>query len=179
MAGRSRKALKSRKPGGRLVQSLEDPRTGALARRARDAALSGMADPLWATPIGQMFMREDITQTQFDAASKYARLRAAADRAIGLPTRIPPALDLSFKRGGHGDLVERESDDVIIQTCYDAESAIGTASLPVVKRVVIYDQWPAGYQERQALFVGLDSLSRHWGLTPTGKSGHTYVRNEE
>lgn len=177
MAGRKRKNG-DRKPCGRLTQILEDRRTPALATRARDAALAGMIDQHWGSPIGQLFLRKEISAVQFDAASKYAHLRAASDKEQGLPFRAARAINYAaLKIRTSAD--ENTGNKTVIDACKEAEQAVGknTEALKALQMVVIEEAWPAGYEQRRALIIGLDRLCIHWGLTRQGKSANADVRN--
>lgn len=177
MAGRKRKSGQ-RKPGGRLVQSLEDRRSASLATRAVNAALAGMIDAHWGSPIGRLFLQKEISSIQFDAASKYAHLRAAADRELGLPFRAVRAINyasVKIKDTGSG----HDANEGVITACEEAERAVGmnTNALRALQAVVVLEESPAGYEQKLALYLALDRLCIHWGLTRAGKSAQRDVRN--
>lgn len=177
MSGRKRKPGQ-RKPCGRLTQVLEDTRTQSAAMRARDNILAGMLDANWGSPIGKLFLQKEISSAQFDAANKYAQLRAAADREQGLPFRAAKAINYAALKIT-SSVDNSEAKQQIITSCAEAEDAVGrqTTAFRALRDVVIEEQWPAGYEQRMALFVGLDRLCTHWGLTRAGKSGNGHVRN--
>src|SRR3954465_7242346 len=72
---------------------LQDTRGAAACARVRELVLRKAVDPMWASPIGRLFLVRELSARHFDCAQKFASLRAAADRVKGLSTRTVPAID--------------------------------------------------------------------------------------
>jgi hypothetical protein len=156
-----------RKPCGRLVQDELENRAGVVAvRRVLDHMLVLAADPAMATAFGRMYLRKEISAAAYVAATKFAVLRAKADRALGVPARNPKALAFGAAHGLSHDHEDPEHTQAIVQAFDDAEAAIGlrSAALRAVEDIVVYGNEVSGFAHKLALKSGLHSLVRHWRL---------------
>jgi hypothetical protein len=164
--GRKRKPGK-REPSGRLLRALADRST--IAGTMKDLAIIAKErlDPCLASPIGRLLRLGEIRASEYDAALKYASLRAAVDRVMGLPARHTKAMDLDAFRGlAILDERDPENDKAIVTAYYKAEDAVGRGSLELssLQSVILYEDAPSTYEKRLALKKGLGKLVRHWGL---------------
>lgn len=156
-----------RKPCGRLVQDELENRTAPVTiRRALDHMISHAIDPAMATAFGRMYVRHEITAADYVAASKFAVLRAKADRALGLPARNPRALAFGAAHGLSHENEDPEHTNACVKAFDDAEAAIGlrSAALSAVEDIVVYGCEVVGYAQKLAFKAGLHSLVRHWRL---------------
>jgi len=166
-AGRKRKNGK-REPNGRLLRALAD-RT-SIAGTVKDLAIIARErlDPALASPIGRLLRLGEIKASEYDAAQKYRALRAACDRALGLPGRHPSGLDLNATRALNfsSGVQDPENDKAIQRAFFAAEDAIGRGSkrLTVMQQIVLYDDAPVTYEQILALKQSLGILVKHWGL---------------
>jgi len=166
-AGRKRKNGK-REPNGRLLRALAD--RSSIAGTVRDLAIIAKErlDPALASPIGRLLRLGEIRVSEYDAALKYRALRAACDRALGLPGRHPSGLDLNAARGlsGLSGPQDPENDRAIQRAFFAAEDAIGrgTKRLTIMQQVVLYDDAPVTHEQKLALKQSLGILVKHWGL---------------
>lgn len=150
-----------------VMAVLTDCRGPAHAVRIRDLARRQAVDPALGTPVGRMYVLHEITSAMYDAAVKLASLRAAADRVLGLPPRNAAALDYGASKGMslYLDMADPENERAIVTAYDNAEAAIvSPQDLAAVQYVVIYEREPVGYEHRLALYRGLKSLAKHWGL---------------
>ena len=162
--GRKRKNGE-REANGRLSRALASRES--VAGTMRDLAIihRERLDPALGSPIGCMLREGKILTAEYDAGVKFAALRAAADRALGLPPRNPAALDYNAARG-LSLTAERdpENDRAVIRAYDDAEAVLGTRSpeLAALQAIVIYTAHPSGYEQFLALKKGLSMLSTFW-----------------
>lgn len=165
--GRNRKPGR-RKPCGRLVQDTLENRGGVVAvRRLLDHLLVVADDPAIATVFGRMYINREISAAAYNAACKFAVLRAKADHALGIPARNPKAL--AFGEAGGLSLAHEDAEyTASIVAAFDAAEiaiGLGTLALSAVEDVVIYDQQLVGYAQKLALKAGLGKLVVHWQLS--------------
>jgi hypothetical protein len=164
--GRKRKPGK-REPNGRLLRALAD-RT-SVAGTVKDLAIIARErlDPALSSPLGRLLRLGEIRASEYDAGQKYRALRAACDRALGLPGRHPTGIDLNAARG-LAMLSEPDpaNDKAIISTFHSAEDAIGRGSkqLSVLQSVCLHDDAPVTYEQKLALREALSKLVKHWGI---------------
>lgn len=166
IVGRHRKNGR-RKPCGRLVQDELESRSGPVhARRALDHLLKNAGDAAFGTTIGRLFVRHEISAAAFNAACKYAVLRARADRAMGLPARNPKALQYEAARGLSliADDPEREIEAVAALDKADAVVGLHSKELSALLDVVVYDETPHDYAHKLAMKAALEKLVAHWRL---------------
>lgn len=164
--GRNRKPGR-RHPCGQLVRDELENRAGLVtARRALDHMLKLAADPAMATAFGRMYIRQEISTAAYVAATKFAVLRAKADRALGIPARNPRALVFGAAHGLSHEHEDPEHTEAIVKAFDDAEAAIGlrSAALSAVEDIVVYDHELVGFSQKLAFKAGLEKLVNHWRL---------------
>ena len=71
-------------------------------RSAIAAALRAARDPKLETPLGWMLLRRQISERQYEAGERFARLAALYARAISAPRRSPRSVDME-RIGGWGN----------------------------------------------------------------------------
>lgn len=172
-----RKSLAQREPNGRIQRVQEH--SPAEVRRLRDAALSGMRDPLWGTELGRLYLVGKITSGMYAAGKRWAELSARYSQALCSPSPDPKAV--CFDRGG-GESPDPESHEGrrevrrhqrAIASFIDAHAALKTASMAaerIVRSLCERDETLVGHDGMMSLSTGLSVLAHFWGLTDSRKS---------
>lgn len=173
-----RKSLAQREPNGRIQREPQLPPPSEV-RRLRDAALSGMRDPLWGTEIGRLYLAGKITAVGFAAGKRWGEQAVLYSRALCSPSPDPKAV--CFDRSG-GDSLDPDSyegrkearrHERAVTSFIDAHVAlksISGAAERVVRLVCERDEMLAGHENLLALVNGLSALAGFWGLTEHRKS---------
>lgn len=172
-----RKVLAQREPNGRIQR--EPILAASQVRRLRDAALSGMRDPLWGTEIGRLFLAGKITDSMFAAGKRWGEQATLYSQAMCSPSPDPKAV--CFDRSGgeapdpdsHEGRREARRHQRAVDSFTDAWVALktyGMVSERIVRLVCERGQMLAGHQELIALSGGLSTLAGFWGLTDSRKS---------
>jgi hypothetical protein len=141
----------------------------------RDAAASKMADPLWGTETGRLFLAGQLAASQFESARRWGRLVGEWYRATGSPLPYPPA-----PGGGHSHLgddppvdtragrVLRDARLAVIAEMTAAANALGEAGSDAARAVRACceaNEVHVGHVGLINLRAGLDRLARHWRLS--------------
>lgn len=168
--GRPRKTGK-RYPGGKL-KPIEVRAKTSYWQKQLEVLREGELDPYLGTPIGILLRRDVITHWAMDAAVRFAKERAAADAALGLPPRSARAQDMGAIRGtsdGVDSPQEVERKKRAVDAYVAAEMAVGLNSpaLAALQWIVIYDKREDSYEQLLALFTGLDKLMKHYRISGT------------
>ena len=156
-----------RKTGARYPSGKLKPIETPDLQRIRQAVLTVARDERLESVLGTMYLHEKLDKRQAEAGMRFLEARVAADRALGLPPRLPRGQDLNAVNGLANEL---DDDDVSRRrqraiAAYDAaEAAIGVGSreLTAVRRIVIYDRLPDDYSQVIELREGLNRLVAHY-----------------
>lgn len=163
-----------REPSGRLSRAAKKV-VGADSvneiRRLREAALSGMRDPLWGTQIGRLFLEGKVTAAQFRAGRQWGELMEKW-RAVHCGPRFNPKTGLStlHRVGGGGvsvgDIIADEREAMVTAMVDDVIGSFdrGAADphLIAVRECVEIDLAPVGYGGTLLLDDGLNHLAGLW-----------------
>lgn len=153
-----------REAAGRIQRGLEDRTSPANAQRVLDLARRKAVDPRLGSPLGVLFVLNAITAVMYDAGSKFATLRNAADRVSECPPRSAKAIDLvgATPRRRAGDDPDR--DEEILMAYANARFALTVDQLRAVEYVACDQRQLSDYRQRLDLFHGLRKLCEHWRL---------------
>lgn len=170
-----RKTMAQREPNGRAQREQPLP-APAEVRRLRDAALSGMRDPLWGTEIGRLYLAGKITATMFAAGKRWAELAASYGQALQSPAPDPKAISLEHTGRASIDpdtpegRREARRHARAVQSFIDAHAAItasadrGRRIAGIVRDVCERGNLVVGHQNLIDLSRGLSLLAAFWGL---------------
>jgi len=164
-----RKHLAVRKPSGqtRMQMQLTPP---AEVKRLREAALAGMRSAEWGTMLGRMYLEDKITSVQFSVGKRWADLVAEYSEACCSP-RAPRSAKLDADGGSVLDpdsakgRREVRRHERMVESYLDGVQVLNRAGRMVafvVKNVCVMDLAPAGFNETEALRVGLQALAAFW-----------------
>lgn len=169
--------MPQREPNGRLSRSAmpADTTSPTAVKRLRDAALKGMADAQWGTALGGLFLAGAITDVEYAAGQRWARLVASYRRVKGIPQPDPKAVSLErYEPSEEPDPdsyegQKRQRRAKLIMTDYegarDALRSAGPSSERAVQSVCEAEKSLTGWAEKIALAIGLNVLAAHWHLT--------------
>lgn len=173
-----RKSMAQREPNGRAQRTPEH--SASEVRRLRDAALSGMRDPLWGTELGRLYLVGKITSTMYAAGKRWGELSSKYSQALCSPSPDPRAV--CFDRSG-GSSVDPDSHEGrkearrhvrAVASFVDAHASLKTDGGSMAERVVRSlcerNQMLSGHVELLALCSGLSTIAGFWGLTDSRKS---------
>lgn len=167
----ARKPMAARKPSGR-IRAQQQPQLPAPAevRRLRDAALAGMRPAEWATMLGRLYLADRISTVQFSVGKRWADLAADYSLACQSP-RLPRTakfdadgsslLDPESAKGRR----EAKRHARMIEEYVDGLRVLERAGKPVlcaVRNVCEHDLAPSGWNEVDALRIGLQALAAFW-----------------
>ncbi len=167
-----RKSMAQREPNGR-IQRVQLPPASEV-RRLRDAALSGMRDPLWGTELGRLHLGGKITAAMLAAGRQWGESASKYHQALQSPSPDPKAIN--FNRGAGGEAIDPDSPEGrkearrharAVQSFIDAHVALTTtsaASERVVRLVCERNEMLTGHEGLIALTNGLSTLADFWGM---------------
>ncbi len=173
-----RKTMAQREPNGR-VQRVQQLGAGEI-RRLRDAAMSGLRDPMWGTELGRLHLTGKITTVQFAAGRQWCEYAARYQQALCCPSPDPKAVawESLKSEGADPDSPEgrKEARRHVrsVASYQDAHVALKSSlgvSVRILQQVCERDEMLTGHMELQSLICGLDALAGFWGLTDGRKSG--------
>lgn len=182
MAKRKTKIIPIREPSGRLSRSTEqaiDAVSPAAIKRLRDAAVRQVADPIWGTQLGRLFLERKIDAPQFEAGKRWGNLVRAWHWAIGAPKPHPgegPVAFMGTIRGGVSDDPPADSEEgkllrrKRLAMASDMQQAhavlIGAGMLAerAVRATCEENEVPIGALGLMNLQEGLSWLAKHWGI---------------
>lgn len=156
-----------RKTGARYPSGKLKPTETPDLQRIRQAVLTVARDERLESVLGTMYLHDRLDKRQAEAGMRFLEARVAADRALGLPPRLPRGQDLNAVSG----LLNELDDEASVRkkqraiAAYDAaEDAIGRNSrqLLAVQWIVIYDRLPDDYSQVIELREGLNRLVAHY-----------------
>jgi hypothetical protein len=162
----------AREPSGRPSRS-ERGFAPMEIRRLVSAAIAGMRDPQWGTPLGWMFLSGKIDEKQYSAGVMWLGVVERGQKALGSPAVKSPSLARAIKAADP----DPESDEGQAQTrreasaaraFFDAHAALCTAGLLPehhVRALVEHHVVPVGYEAVLHTQSGLSALAGHFGLT--------------
>jgi hypothetical protein len=132
-------------------------------QRNLDAIRKLSLDAELGTPLGLMLVWEKITRHQYEAGTWFAEARRAADGALGLPPRNPPAQDVSAAGGASlgFDTPEKERARQRAIHAYDQVVAFlrkGSIRHKVLEQVCVHERRPDTYGQVLALVDALDMI---------------------
>jgi hypothetical protein len=172
-----RKSLAEREPNGRIQRVAAFP--VSEVRRLRDAAMSGMRDPMWGTELGRLHLSNKITAAQFAAGKQWAEYASKYHQALCSPSPDPKAISLESMKGEALDPESSEGrkearrHERAVASLVDAMGALKTtlgASERILRAICERNEMVVGHYELLSLVCGLNALANFWGLTPTRKS---------
>ena len=148
----------------------QDVRTVAQWGRYRDHMNELMLDPRIATAAGRLFLMKRLTQSQFDAATRWSEMLDRYDVLILGKRRV--AKTQSFERTSPGEGASSDSDIVAdflarFKPAHHALLVAGKIAELAVSRLC-RDEGVGAYFDDVAR--GLDALAAHWGLTGKTKN---------
>lgn len=140
-------------------------------KRLREAALSGMRDPLWGTQLGRLFLEGKIVAAQFRAGRQWGEL-IEKWRAIHCGPRFNPKTGLSslHRVGGGGvsvgDVIADPREATITAMVDDVlksfDRGVSDPQLVAVRECVELDLAPVGFGGALLLDDGLNHLADLW-----------------
>jgi len=175
-----RKSLAQREPNGRVQRGPVVPEySPSEVRRLRDAALTGMRDPLWGTELGRLYLVGKITSAMYAAGKRWGELSAMYTSALCSPSPDPKAVCFDRAGGESPDPDSYEGRKQVrrhqraVASFIDAHVALKTASLAaerIVRSMCERDEILIGHEALISLSSGLTTLAHFWGLTDSRKS---------
>ena len=168
-----RKSLAQREPSGKVRRPPRaDPTLPSPTEvtRLRDAALAGMRDAVWSTPLGWLYLSGRLSGSQFAAGRRWATLARDYSEAQNGP-KIPKSANLDPKGGTPPDpdspagLREARRETAVTHQ-YIAALALLHASGGPSRRAVAncceLGCMPDGMDSLNGLRRGLDVLAAFW-----------------
>jgi hypothetical protein len=177
---------RARYASGKLRPETASP---AVIRSIIDQAKRGAADPLLRTEVGRLRLNDVLTDSQVAAATRFAKIVGAYDKAKGLPRRTTasPSYERGFGRSNGGGKDDAEVIDFLAATsgnveqlakvhppsrsviqaqkrydaARDALMSSGYACYRAVMSVAIYDEIVVS-GDHVPLRTGLDRLAEHF-----------------
>lgn len=179
-----------REPNGRLQRATAaaiGAASPAEMRRAREAALTGMRDPEWATELGRLFLADEIDGAEYEAGKRWGRLVVAYHRSIGAKPPYPKGMsfdrrDPSPEPDPDSDAGKRTAADAraIVEDMREAHAVLigaGMLAEKAVRSICEANEVSIGIIGIDNLRRGLDWLAKHWGLTTEPKQRIRHVRS--
>ncbi len=172
-----RKTMAQREPNGRVQRVPEH--SPSEVRRLRDAALSGMRDPLWGTELGRLYLVGKITTPMYAAGKRWSELSVKYSQALCSPSPDPKAVCFDRSGGESPDpdsyegRKEARRHERAVASYIDAHAALKTASVTaerIVRSMCERNEMLVGHASLLALLTGLSTLAGFWGLTDSRKS---------
>lgn len=172
-----------REPSGRLSRSTEDAIDAvapAVAKRLRDASARGVADAMWGTEVGRLFLEAKITAPEFEAGRRWGRMVAEWHRAVGAPYPYPGPGPIAFlgtvrgRDGGDDPVVSSKEGKRILaarrriiaemQEAHGMLFGAGVSAESAVRGTCEANEIPVGVFGLDNLKRGLAWLAQYWGL---------------
>jgi hypothetical protein len=144
------------------------------AKRLRDAALRGVADPEWASELGRMYLSGDLKSELYEAGRRWGRLVISYYKAIGASAPYPKGQN--FERFEPSHPADPDSQEAkrelyharaVIADMREAHAVLlgaGMLSERAVRVLCEEDCAPIGTLGRLAVARGLTWLASHWAL---------------
>jgi len=165
-----RKSLASREPNGRPKRAPPDLPSPTEVSRLRDAALSGLRDPVWGSMLGQLLLGGKITSFQFSVGRKWSELVRDYSAASQSP-QLPKSANLD-PRGGIGpdpdspEGLREARQQTFVKHQYLAALEVLNRTGEAPKRAVAdtceAGLHPVGLDGLNQLRKGLDTLGAFW-----------------
>jgi len=168
-----RKSLASREPSGKVRRPPRaDPTLPSPTEvtRLRDAALAGMRDAVWSTPLGWLYLSGRLSGSQFAAGRRWADLARDYSAATQSP-KAPRSANLDPAGGQPPDpdspagLREAQQHAHTLHQYISALAILNVSGTPArraVEAICEQGQMPAGHHQLASLGVGLTVLSIYW-----------------
>jgi hypothetical protein len=168
-----RKSLAHREPSGKVRRPARaDPTLPSPTEvtRLRDAALAGMRDAVWSSPLGWLYLSGRLSGSQFAAGKKWATLARDYSAACQAP-KTPRSANLEPGGGQPPDPDSERGRREAQQHAHTLHQYIaalatlnvsGTPARKAVEAICEQGQMPAGHHQLASLVVGLTVLSIYW-----------------
>lgn len=177
--GRKRKIEVPREKNGQPSRRMLDKIGGtppALVMRMRQAAARRFADPAYGTPIGRMYLEDEITSAEYEAAKRWDGVVKSFQTAIQAPTASPRSCALEGGSGGAlcdpdteaGEIeaVEHREAIKVYERAHLVLADCGAGVLRDFRRVCEgIGESPGGSESKGRVKLGLRALVQHWRLT--------------
>lgn len=164
--GRPRKSG-YRKPSGDLIKTAEStvsPIVVALRQPHRRFAPTDRADDARAeTHLGQMNMDGSISNADYNAARRYARIVNRYRAVISSPNPNPPSIAgiMESRRGSSRDITDARERKAEYDAAFEALSNAGHTAARAVAHMAVYGQ-PCPYGAFEPMKRGLGLLREHF-----------------
>jgi hypothetical protein len=133
-----------------------------------------MADPLWGSETGRLFLAGTLTSAQVEAAKRWEKLVDEWYRATGAPLPYPPAPGGGYAHVGDDPPVTTKAGKAIrdgrLRVIADMTSAanalgeVGPNAVRAVRACCEANEVAVGLVGLGHLRIGLDRLARHWRI---------------
>ena len=172
-----RKSLASREPSGKVRRPPRaDPTLPSPTEvtRLRDAALAGMRDAVWSSPLGWLYLSGRLSGSQFAAGRRWADLARDYSAATQSPKQ-PRSANLDPAGGQPPDPdspAGRREAQQHAHTLHQYLAALamlnasGAPARKAVQAICEQGQMLAGHHQLASLGVGLTALSIFWSKRP-------------
>lgn len=166
-----RKVLARRGASGRIIPDRSaELLSPAEAKRLIDLAAAGLRDAIYSSIIGQLYLRNKISASEYAAGKRWFELSNDYSSACQSPPK-PQSKVLDAVGGTSADpdspagIKEARRHERTCASYLEGRHALrlaGAKAERVVSAVCVEGQLPAGMNELSALRTGLRSLSAHW-----------------
>lgn len=164
----ARKNLARREPSGRIsravLKTIDGPSPTAI-KRLREAALRNMAAPEYSDELGRLVLTGKITDVQYAAGRKWARLREELVATLGLPPISPRLIRAYGVAAWNQKSDRRERALLAILTAASQALGFNVAAEGMVVATCEHDRPAVTANDLKNLQIGLDELASHWHLT--------------
>jgi hypothetical protein len=173
-----RKLMVKRESNGRIQREPQLPPASEV-RRLRDAAMSGLRDPVWGTELGRLYLVGKISAGMYAAGKRWAELAVKYSQALCSPSPDPRAICLDRMGGSITDPDSAEGRREVrrheraVASFLDAHVALKAVSGPAertVRSLCERGEMLVGHASLMDLSQGLVALAGFWGLTDSSKS---------
>jgi hypothetical protein len=175
-----RKFMAHRAPCGRASRAgLTELLPPTEIRPLFDAAMTGLRDPLFGTMLGRIHLAGKISRAEFAAGKRWAELTTEYNVSCQGP-RPPQTVALDHAGGtsadpdsstGRREVKRHARASAAYANGKHALRQAGFAAELAVEEVCINEGAPAGFEQLQALQVGLRALSEFWLSSAKRKAG--------
>lgn len=144
--------------------------------RLRDAALAGMANPMWGSELGRLMVRRSLTAAQFEAARRYSETCRLAGNMTGLPSPSPKTPSWARSPGKQRDAFSEEENvrgevaKALYQNIINIRAMLDPMTMRLINSVCCNDEACAAW-DLHRLQQGLEKIAVFFGLTTKTKNG--------
>lgn len=173
----------AREPNGRLSRTVSNEGRRSLdrfvnavpaaeAKRLRDLAVAGIRERIWGSTLGQLFVTNTITASQFEAGRRWDELH----RKYGFAIDARPVRSATLTRGANAVAADPNSDEGwaiterdmgIIWEFRAAHKVLKDRPAIEMRMRALCEgmgQQPDSLADLQMAVQGLDLLAKHWGV---------------